>query len=258
MIRIIEEGTGVTFATNTPGNRSRFYNIGERELAEFLSSNNYAEVQQEVAVCGRISTKSSIRILEQKFGIPIGFKFNPSYNVTSGQNSIVIVNKGKGREGTLQSWGFPSPFGNDVLINARGETIDIKSMFADSFANRRCLVPVDGFYEWKTTETGRKSFFVELINSEPFAIAGIWNSYEQNGKSFDAYMIITVESSGIFANIHHRMPVILPKATWNTWLSLSTPVHQAKQLLVPCDSQYFCIHEIPQMQSVNNNNFVHV
>src|SRR5712675_2365088 len=105
------------------------------------------------------------------------------------------------------------------LMNACSETAAVKPSFRDAFKRRRCLVPADGFYEWKQ-EGGRKQpVYIRMKDGEPFAIAGLWEHWEgQDGQVIESCTLLTTEPNDLLAPVHNRMPVILDPTDYEQWL----------------------------------------
>lgn len=114
-------------------------------------------------------------------------------------------------------WGY-SGYKNQI-INARSETAAEKPMFRKSLLERRCLIPASGYYEWKRTESGSKSKqkYALYCPSRPIYMAGLWR--QEQGEALPVFVILTREAAPAIANIHDRMPVILPDGTRQDWLS---------------------------------------
>lgn len=108
-------------------------------------------------------------------------------------------------------------------INARSETVAEKPTFRDSFAKRRCLIPADGFYEWQRKPKGKLPHFIHRDDGSPLAIAGLWSSWHDpdSGEKVLTCTIITGTPNDLVADIHDRMPVILPQSNWSAWLDRS-------------------------------------
>lgn len=164
----------------------------------------------------------------------------PRFNIAPGQKILAIVNDGsKNRLGYL-TWGYP--VGNkDVankLINAKAETIAEKPSFAPSFANRRCVILANGFYEWKKDGRRKIPMHVRLKTGEIFAFAGIYAPYINSlGQKEYGCAIITTTPNELMQEIHHRMPVILPKEKRADWLQKVHPSpFKANDYLLPYES----------------------
>lgn len=122
------------------------------------------------------------------------------------------------RWGLVPSW-MKDAAGAARLINARAETILDKPSFRDAFARRRCLVPMDGFYEWHAEGKAKQPFAVAMRDGIPMTVAGLWEGWKQpDGSWLRTYSVITTASAGRQALMHARMPVILPREAWAPWL----------------------------------------
>lgn len=123
--------------------------------------------------------------------------------------------------GLVPSWAKDPKIGNK-MFNARAETIAEKPAFRAAFRRRRCLIPADGFYEWRKEPNGKKTKMLAALKSgEPFAFAGLWedwHAHDGTGTQFRSCTIITTEPNPLMATIHNRMPVILPPAAQHQWL----------------------------------------
>ena len=125
------------------------------------------------------------------------------------------------------------------MINARSESIATNPSFRSAFKSRRCLIPADGFYEWKQTDQKTKQpYFIGLKNEEPFAFAGLWEHWESgDGSAIDSCTIITTEANDLLRNLHDRMPVILSEEDYDRWLDPKSQNRDALQsLLAPFPS----------------------
>ena len=101
------------------------------------------------------------------------------------------------------------------LINARCETLHEKPSFRESFKNQRCLIPADGFIEWK----GKKPYYIRMKNQTLFAFAGLWSTWDAGNDSLNTYTIVTTEANKTLSSLHSRMPVILHPDHYKTWLT---------------------------------------
>jgi putative SOS response-associated peptidase YedK len=125
------------------------------------------------------------------------------------------------------------------MINARSETASTKPAFADALKFRRCLVPADGFYEWKKTASGRQPYCFEVKNGELFAFAGILDHWmDPRGTTVETCSILTTTSNELTREVHDRMPVILDPASYDLWLDLGMRVvDEASELLKPLNAR---------------------
>ena len=138
---------------------------------------------------------------------------------------LTIVAAGaRGREAALQRWGLIPSWAKDPkignkLINARAETLFEKPSFRTAAAERRCLIPADGFYEWRRSERGKEPMYVRLRSKEPFGFAGLWESWlSPAGQVVRSCAIVTTEPNELLKTIHNRMPVIVPRELEALWL----------------------------------------
>ena len=193
-------------------------------------------------MCGRFSLVADPDELRQAFpwlNIPVANA--PRYNIAPSQPVAVIPNDGKNQLdyyiwGLIPSWAKDPDIGNR-MINARSETILEKPSFRSAFRRRRCLIPANGFYEWKA-EPGRKAktpMYIQMKSGKPFSFAGLWeNWYSPDGSSILSCTIITTAPNALMKEIHNRMPVILPESSYSLWLEPGEPdPENLKTLLQP-------------------------
>lgn len=175
-------------------------------------------------MCGRYSFAIEDALILERFGLRVRTAiYKARYNCTPTQNLAVIVNTAPDalqffRWGLIPSWAKESSMGNK-LINARAETLTEKPSFRNAFRNRRCLVPVTGFFEWKR-DTGKTPYHIRLKSGEPFCFAGLWDKWiNPGGEAIHSFTIITTTPNELMENIHDRMPVILPREDEQRWIS---------------------------------------
>ena len=177
-------------------------------------------------MCGRYTLKTPVERLSEKFQLPEIIPLKPRYNIAPSQAVAVVRLLPEDTDRTLAMlrWGLLPAWVKDPAkvqqpINAKAETAAEKPMFRDAFKRRRCLVPADGFYEWKQ-EGGRKQpVYIHMKDGEPFAIAGLWEHWEgQDGQVIESCTLLTTEPNDLLAPIHNRMPVILDPKDYEQWL----------------------------------------
>lgn len=135
-------------------------------------------------------------------------------------------------------------------INAMAETIDTKPAFRAAFRNRRCLIPMTGFYEWRKMEDGTKQPYVIRHTNEPLlSAAGIWEHWEKEGEVVDSFSIITTSANETMRPLHSRMPVFLAPEDFAAWMSLGEPAH-VRTLLRPCPDSWLATYPVSKL--VNN------
>ena len=163
------------------------------------------------------------------FGVQGAAGVEPKWNIapTTYIPVVRLDDAGARRLGMLY-WGLIPHWAKDKamgarMINARAETLSEKPSFRNAYKRRRCLVLADGWYEWKTEAGAKQPYFIQQANGEPFAMAGLWESWiETPGEPpLESCAIVTTEAAGSLADIHHRTPVVLPSAGYDAWLDCS-------------------------------------
>jgi putative SOS response-associated peptidase YedK len=149
----------------------------------------------------------------------------PRYNVAPTSEASVVVQREDRRAVVRYRWGLVPPWSDDPKIasrtfNARAESITTSPMFRDAFKKRRCLVPVDGFYEWHRAGKTRTPLTIFDPGGQPLALAGLWTGRQdpETGEWKRTFTVITTRPTEFMARIHDRMPVILPPEAWSLWL----------------------------------------
>ena len=177
-------------------------------------------------MCGRFTLKTPVERLSEQFQFPKIIPLKPRYNIAPSQDVVVVRRMPDDRERKLAMlrWGLiprwvKDPTRGSQPINAKAETAAEKPMFRDAFRRRRCLIPADGFYEWKQ-EGGRKQpVYICTKDRQPFAFAGLWEHWEeQEGQFIESCTILTTEPNDLLAQVHSRMPVILDQNDYDLWL----------------------------------------
>ena len=191
-------------------------------------------------MCGRTSLYAELGVLEDRFDATADFEYEPRYNIVPRQDLAVIRNTTT-ETISQQNWGLLAPWADDPEdgprpINARAETIAEKPMFKDAFAERRCLVLADGFYEWKGNRGSKQPYRIVREDQEPFAFAGLWNRWESNGDTLETVTILTTEPNEVVEPIHDRMPVMLDGEDERMWLAAGD-VEELQGVLGPYPSE---------------------
>ncbi|MDG4783632.1 SOS response-associated peptidase [Micromonospora sp. WMMD961] len=139
-----------------------------------------------------------------------------------------------GRWGLLPHWSR-SAAGAARMINARAETVATSRAYAGSFSRRRCLVPADGWYEWvRRPDGGRQAYYMTPTDGSVLALAGIWSVWESGVDSRLTFSVLTTAALGDLAEVHDRMPVLLPPEAWSSWLA---PTDAPERLLAPASAE---------------------
>lgn len=135
----------------------------------------------------------------------------------------VITLQNKQPTACLFTWGFPHWKGKGVIINARSETIFEKTMFRQAFANRRCVIPATGFYEWQKGNNKKKDkYLLHLPKTPMLYMAGLYTVYEKEEIRLPGFVILTTAANSSVQPIHNRMPVIMKKQEQELWLKDET------------------------------------
>lgn len=176
-------------------------------------------------MCGRYSQTADGEKLGERFGCKIApGKISRRYNIAPMQEAPVVVAEGTRQLkpmqwGLVPSWAKEAAIGNK-MINARAETLTEKPSFRKSFERQRCLVPADGFYEWrKLGQRTKVPVRITLRSREPFAFAGLWDTWKKpDSGELQSFTIVTTEPNELMRPIHNRMPVILRREDEEMWL----------------------------------------
>lgn len=197
-------------------------------------------------MCGRFTLTKLDRIKVAGINWYDPETFVPRYNTAPTQNILTVVQHGPNREATLLQWGLIPSWSKEPkgIINARVETIDEKPSFKESFEKRRCLILADGFYEWERNGKISQPYFFQMKDGVPFAFAGIWDRWRYEDRTITSCAIITTTANELLAEIHTRMPVILPTESYDLWLGDDSRPADLKTLLVPFSSDQMKSHAV--------------
>lgn len=188
-------------------------------------------------MCGRFTLTADPAEIIDVFGdFTFPTQFSPRYNIAPSQPVLAIPNNPDRKAdffiwGLIPSWAKDPSIGNK-LINARGETIAEKPSFRGGFKYKRCIIPTDGFYEWKASpgEKTKTPYFIHMKDRKPFAFAGLWDEWQSpDGGAVRTCTIITTEPNELMSTLHNRMPVILAPKDYALWLD---PAPQTPEKLV--------------------------
>lgn len=186
-------------------------------------------------MCGRFARSTKPDSLIREFGVKKTLiDLAPGYNIAPAQDIIIVNNQGE-RQLVTCRWGFiPSwakgPVSGCKMINARAETVAEKPTFRAAFLDHRCLVIADGFFEWRKGDKGKIPYYIHLRSGRPFGFAGLYDTWTSpEGGSICTCTIITTDANDLLAQVHDRMPVIIPKNTEDLWLA--PDVHDPDTLL---------------------------
>lgn len=182
---------------------------------------------QYLYMCGRFTLRAPASVVAAQFGLFDTPEWGPRFNIAPGQPVAAIRCLAAGgtqrqlawlRWGLIPHWADDARIGNR-LINARSEGVASKPAFRIPLRRRRCLVLADGFYEWKTVGRLRQPYFIRFRDDRVFALAGLWDVWEGPAHTaIESCTLLTTEPNRLVAQIHDRMPVILPLEHYATWL----------------------------------------
>jgi putative SOS response-associated peptidase YedK len=217
-------------------------------------------------MCGRFVLTTPAEALRQAFDFVERPNLAPRYNIAPTQDVPAIrQRKNPPGERTIQMlrWGLVPPWaaslaGGARMINARAETISEKPAFRTAFLRRRCLVPADGFYEWRPGDATKQPYRIAARDGAPLAFAGLWERWSPpraaNGAAapspVDSFAIVTTAANRTLAPLHHRMPVVIAPADYAGWLDPMAEAPALLALLRPAADDR--LHYFPADRRVNN------
>ncbi len=181
-------------------------------------------------MCGRFTLRTPSKAVAELFDLSAedverAAREPARYNIAPSQ-TIAVVRHGEGaghqqlafmRWGLVPRWADDASVGNR-MINARSETASTRPAFREAFRRRRCLVPADGFFEWRRQDRPSQPFYIHLAGQRPFAMAGLWERWEGRGEVLESCTILTTDANELVRPLHDRMPVILPPEAFDQWL----------------------------------------
>jgi len=224
-------------------------------------------------MCGRFVSSSSPERIAAYFGAEAAVEsLGQNFNVAPTNDIYGVVADADGnREVQAFHWGLIPVWAKERkvgqrMINARAETLASKPAFKGVFKKHRCIVPMDGFYEWAPgTENGpltkagkpvKRPHFVHRVDGEPLAVAGLWSAWRDKEEGPDApwlhsASVVTTSANATMRQIHDRMPVVLPRAMWDLWLDPTNQnIDMLAGLLVPAPDDVLTMHAVST--DVNN------
>ena len=203
-------------------------------------------------MCGRFTlTDPNPRRLASRFDLDGSFEIDerPRFNIAP-TDPVIAIRRGetaKNEAGRLR-WGLVPGFWAEKgrpLINARAETVDKQPAFKESFEQRRCLIPADGFYEWRKEPEGKRPIWFSPPDHELFAFAGIWARLERkDAEPILSCALITTQPNELMKPVHDRMPVVLDPGVESTWLDPEADVGTLLELLRPAPEDRLELKEV--------------
>lgn len=215
----------------------------------------------ELTMCGRYNLRATPAEIQQFFDVlrMPEETIRPRYNIAPTQQVPIVRLAEDGRECAFARWGLIPSWSKDVkigyrLINARAETVAEKPSFRAAFKRRRCLVPASGYYEWKKLDGKNKQpFHIRLPNDELMAFAGLWERWEKGDEPVESFTIVTTSAAPELADLHDRMPVVLPPEVYAVWLDPDVDPATEQELLVPFEGGIESYAVNPVVGNVKND-----
>lgn len=198
-------------------------------------------------MCGRFTLHATDEDLNDFFDLTEKISGAPRYNIAPSQNiwGIRRATTTQARTASLFHWGLIPPWAEDKriaysMINARTETARTKPSFRAPFRTQRCLIPANGYYEWKTSGKKKQPFLIEKPDKGLVAFAGLWSKWESpQGATVESCTILTTEASARLREIHGRMPLIIASESFDNWLDPGALPHESLLAPYPHDDLIF-------------------
>jgi putative SOS response-associated peptidase YedK len=213
-------------------------------------------------MCGRFVQYSDPEVYASHFDLDAVCEATQHYNVAPTQSVLAIRGTEDGKRelvplrwGLIPSWS-KGPDSRYSMINARAETVNSKPAYRNAFKHRRCLIPAEGFYEWKTEKAGKRPFLIRRDDQEPFAMAGLWERW--NGKDeqvIESCTIVVTDANDLLRPVHDRMPVILAPGDYAGWLDTKKQnKDKLLAMLKPASPAHWSMHPVSrQVNSPRND-----
>lgn len=214
-------------------------------------------------MCGRFAQQRPASELAEIFSAePIADDPGPRYNVAPTDEALVVVQREDRRGITAYRWGLIPHWADSAkvgsrMFNARAETLVNAPAFRDAFQRKRCLVPVECFYEWRREGEARQPYTIGRADGAPLVLAGLWDGWRDPATDTvrRTFTIVTSAPNEAMATIHNRMPVILAESDWAAWLDRDYPDRgRLLAMLEPSDGPELAIRAVsPLVNNVRND-----
>jgi putative SOS response-associated peptidase YedK len=206
----------------------------------------------EKIMCGRFTLTLEMITITERFDVPFpAFEWSVRYNIAPTQTCPIIVQENKSRSIVPMSWGLIPHWSQGKkskysLINAKSETAKSKPLFRELFKSKRCLVPADGFFEWKHAPKGKIPFRITMKDNSLFAFAALWDVWkDEKGAEVKSFTILTTAANSLLSQLHDRMPAILKKEQEWQWLDPEMQdVEKLESLLIPYPAEEMKLYEV--------------
>lgn len=217
-------------------------------------------------MCGRFTlTYDGVEVMAEALDVHGGQielpgDYRPRWNIAPTDWHYILRMKGEEQQLLRAKWGLVNSWAHDAkdaakAINARAETIATRPAFRDAFAHRRCIVPADGFYEWRKTESGREPYWFHRPKGAPLLMAGLYESWQPKPGEWErTFTIVTTRANELVGQLHDRMPVVLDLDAASRWMFATTPRSELDALLVPAPADALEMTAVSQrVNSVKND-----
>ncbi len=215
-------------------------------------------------MCGRFTlTRRDGRELAAELGVPDDafIDYRPRYNIAPMQRHFIVATEFENRKVVPARWGLVNRWAKDnsrasQCINAKAETVEVRPSFRDAFKKRRCVVPVDGFYEWTGPKSARRPMWIHRADGKLILFAGLYEDwFPEKDRPETTFTIITCEPNAVTRPIHNRMPVILEQRAADDWMNPGEgdPLSLKKLLIPAADDVLLAQPASPLANSVRND-----
>jgi putative SOS response-associated peptidase YedK len=212
-------------------------------------------------VCGRFSQQRPASELAEIFAAePLAEELGPRFNVAPTDEAYVVVQREERRAVVAYRWGLIPHWAESAkvasrMFNARSETLGRSPAFADALRRKRCLVPVDGFYEWQRIGNRRQPFTIHRADDRPLVLAGLWSGWHDPSveRVIRTFTIITTGPNEQMTGLHDRMPVVVPDDAWSQWLDPDGDVDDLRPLFEPSDAITLAIDPVADLVNTVRN-----
>jgi putative SOS response-associated peptidase YedK len=212
-------------------------------------------------MCGRFSQQRPASELAEIFAAePLADEIGPRWNVAPTDEALVVVQREDRRAIVAYRWGLIPHWADSAkvgsrMFNARSETLASSPAFVDALRRKRCLVPVDGFYEWQRVGSRRQPFTIGRADGRPLALAGLWSGWRDPARDevVRTFTIVTTRPNAAMAELHDRMPVVLEPEAWDRWLDPSTDPGELHGLFAPSDALPLRIEPVSDLVNTVRN-----
>ncbi len=189
-------------------------------------------------MCGRFAQVLNPRVLDLLYRLNNLPELEPCYNLAPSRYALAVRERGPGgsRELVRLQWGFipawvPEKKTTAGPINARAETVMVKPYFRRALRQRRALIPASGYYEWRQVGGKKQPYYIRDRDNRLLSLAALWERWEREGVLKETFALITTAARGSLAELHHRMPLILPEEAVDPWLAGNTGAAELQELL---------------------------